>query len=315
MIDNINPNQQPELSEQDAELLSAYIDDMLPIDERRVLEARLDNEPFLQRELLALRQTVAWVNALPTLKAPRDFTLSAEDIAPAPQKIVKMPQRNNNTWWIASVAAMIVVIIGVVAILPNLTSPSPANDVAQEQVAFANTAPANFESADGVDGVNTADDFSADSAEEIAPAPEISRNIDPETQAQESSAGMDNRSQPVQSPIGMSGQGSAPQSPPINTAMDVVQAEPETTEITTANMSYDADDTANIASASVMMDDAAIEEAESDVSDMEDSNSAGDMPEADIMMDTLDISPIQHIINLISNWLEAIRQIFALIQS
>lgn len=311
MIDNINPNQQPELSEQDAELLSAYIDDMLPIDDRHVLEARLNNEPFLQRELSALRQTVTWVNALPTLKAPHDFTISAEDVTPAPQKIIPIPQRNN--WFMASVAAIIITIIGIVAILPNLTSSSPTGDVAQEQVAFANTAPADFESADEADGVNTANDFSVDSAEEIAPAPEVARDADPETQAQQASAGIDNRSQSAQPTIVMAGQGNAPENASSSETMGIVQAESE------ATTNYDADDTApnsNIAASSAMMDnsidDELLEEAETE--DMQDNVS--DMPEADIiMMDTIDISPVQRAINLINNWLEIIRQIFTLIQS
>lgn len=318
MTDNINPNQQPDLSEQDAELLSAYMDNVLPIDERRALEARLNNEPFLQRELSALRQTVAWINTLPTLKAPRDFTISAEDVTPVPQKIVKMPQRNN-TWLLASVAAIIVVIIGVVAILPSL-SPAPLANTASEQVAFANTAiaPTDFVASDEADdGIGASDNFSADSVEEAPPAPEISRNIDPETQAQESSAGIDNRSLFTQPANIMSGQGSAPENASDGMAMDVMQAEPETTEIVIANDSYD--DTApnaNIASASAsaVMSDAPIEEAEAE--DMQGSDS--DMPEADtdtVMMDTLEINPIQRVINLLATWLELIRQIFNIIQA
>jgi len=66
---------EPNLTDQDYESLSAYIDEMLEDSERLALEARLSAEPLLRRELAALRQTVALIHQLPTLKAPRNFTL------------------------------------------------------------------------------------------------------------------------------------------------------------------------------------------------------------------------------------------------
>lgn len=63
------------LTDNDYELLSAYIDEMLDDAERSAVEQRLREEPLLRRELAALRQTVALLRRLPTLKAPRDFTL------------------------------------------------------------------------------------------------------------------------------------------------------------------------------------------------------------------------------------------------
>ena len=65
------------LTDHDYELLSAYLDGTLSDSERSTLEARLQAEPDLRRELEALRQTVTLVKALPTLKAPRNFTLNA----------------------------------------------------------------------------------------------------------------------------------------------------------------------------------------------------------------------------------------------
>ena len=62
-------------TEQDYELLSAYIDDALAQSERAALESRLRTDARLQRELDSLRQTVQLINQLPTLRAPRDFTL------------------------------------------------------------------------------------------------------------------------------------------------------------------------------------------------------------------------------------------------
>ncbi len=65
------------MSGNDYELLSAYIDEALSPAERAELESRLQAEPRLQQELNRLRQTVMLLRDLPTLKAPRDFTLSA----------------------------------------------------------------------------------------------------------------------------------------------------------------------------------------------------------------------------------------------
>ena len=65
------------LTDQDYELLSAYIDDALTEGERATLDGRLRAETELRRELEALRGTVALLNALPARKAPRDFTLDA----------------------------------------------------------------------------------------------------------------------------------------------------------------------------------------------------------------------------------------------
>ena len=120
MTEKLNPNRQPELSERDAELLSAYLDGMLTTQEQRALEARLETDLFLRGELAAMRQTVAWMNALPTLKAPRDFTISAEDVKTTVSPKV-IPMQNRNLWLTASAAAIVIVIIGVAAILPQLS--------------------------------------------------------------------------------------------------------------------------------------------------------------------------------------------------
>lgn len=137
MTENPTPNNQPQLTERDAELLSAYIDDMLTDDERTALEARLSTEPFLARELAAMRQTVAWINTLPTMQAPRNFTLTIEQAeairpaaatkasdnpkttgpAPSPEskRILQFPV--SASWAIGSAAALIVVVFGAVILL------------------------------------------------------------------------------------------------------------------------------------------------------------------------------------------------------
>ncbi|MDX2078999.1 MAG: hypothetical protein SFZ02_21380, partial [bacterium] len=63
-------------SPEDLELLSAYLDNMLNEVERSALEIRLAQNEALRTELEALRATVALIKGLPTLKAPRNFTLT-----------------------------------------------------------------------------------------------------------------------------------------------------------------------------------------------------------------------------------------------
>lgn len=59
----------------DLELLSAYLDGELNPEERASLETRLADDPTLRRELNTLRATVELIGTLPTLRAPRNFTL------------------------------------------------------------------------------------------------------------------------------------------------------------------------------------------------------------------------------------------------
>jgi len=61
--------------ERQDELLSAYLDGELSAGERARLEAQLANDPALQAELDALRQTVALVHDLPQIPSPRNFIL------------------------------------------------------------------------------------------------------------------------------------------------------------------------------------------------------------------------------------------------
>jgi anti-sigma factor RsiW len=135
MNENWTPkNPPPELSDEDAELLSAYIDKMLDATEAAALEARLANDAFLRSELAAMRQMLGWLNTMPQLKAPRNFTISEADVRPAEPKLVVMPRRNN--WRLLSAAAAIfLVVIGFAAFIAN----NPALKNEQAEVAFAPT--------------------------------------------------------------------------------------------------------------------------------------------------------------------------------
>src|SRR3990172_1219271 len=88
----------------DLDRLSAYLDNQLSPAEKAGLEARLAGEPGLRSALTDLRVTVRLLRALPTVKPPRSFTLTAAQaeavrrprglrlfpalrLAPAPRKV------------------------------------------------------------------------------------------------------------------------------------------------------------------------------------------------------------------------------------
>jgi hypothetical protein len=111
-----------DMTERDYELLSAYIDNMLAESERSALETRLLEDEDLQRELDALRDTVALVNALPTLKAPRNFTLTAEMIAPAAttpadETETKRPINFPAVSLLSTAAAFVLIVLGIVLLV------------------------------------------------------------------------------------------------------------------------------------------------------------------------------------------------------
>ena len=62
----------------DWEALSAYLDDQLKAKDRVRLESRLNENPELRSALEELRRTRAVLRSQPPLRAPRNFTLTAE---------------------------------------------------------------------------------------------------------------------------------------------------------------------------------------------------------------------------------------------
>src|SRR5688572_8345264 len=87
-----------------SELLSGYIDGTLNNAERAALETRLAQDADLRRELAALQQTVMLVKNLPTLKAPRNFTIT-------PQMVKRRQPRILSLLPVLSAAAAMVVLI------------------------------------------------------------------------------------------------------------------------------------------------------------------------------------------------------------
>lgn len=121
------------LTDHDYELLSTYLDGELSDSERSALETRLENEPALRRELDALRQTVTLVNQLPTLKAPRSFTLDARMIRPA--RLLILPTTAAFSALSAAAAVLLLVLGGYVLFSQNLLSAPPGEPQAAQQIA------------------------------------------------------------------------------------------------------------------------------------------------------------------------------------
>lgn len=142
----------PNLSDTDYELLSAYIDGALSDSERSALEARLQDDLALQYELTALRQTVALINQLPKMIAPRDFTLTPEMVG---IRLVDKPRRPlifPTLQVVSAVAAMVMIVFSVGLFLTTngdsnksasdnsvALQSEPLTSTDESEVAFANT--------------------------------------------------------------------------------------------------------------------------------------------------------------------------------
>ncbi len=126
----VSPNQP---SSQDIELLSAYIDDALSDAERASLESRLQREPALQRELNELRVVVQAVRALPPVKAPRNFTLTADMVAlPEPEPLPKAATfllfpTSAMFSALSAAAATVLILFGVVILFIQASAPPIAS--------------------------------------------------------------------------------------------------------------------------------------------------------------------------------------------
>ena len=104
-----------ELSANDFERLSAYLDGELPDEERMALEAELESNNTLRAELASIEQTIRLIQALPELQVPRDFTLTREMLQEpdsTPANMVAMPKQSRTNIWLATAAMFVVVIAG-----------------------------------------------------------------------------------------------------------------------------------------------------------------------------------------------------------
>jgi hypothetical protein len=73
-----------EISTQDLQLLSAYLDGQLPAKERTRIETRLQSQPELREELESLRRTRLMLGQLTKRRAPRNFFITAEMVPKRP---------------------------------------------------------------------------------------------------------------------------------------------------------------------------------------------------------------------------------------
>jgi hypothetical protein len=94
MLDAFKNRNKPD-EEQIDELLSAYLDGALELDERKMLEARLQEDQELLAHLGVLRETKKALAQLPQVAVPRNFILSPSMVAPA--KPTPRPRRRR-TW-------------------------------------------------------------------------------------------------------------------------------------------------------------------------------------------------------------------------
>ena len=124
------------ISEQDYELLSAYLDDMLETSQRAELEVRLNNDSELRAELNALRQMVQLVRSLPELAAPRSYTLTPEQALKIRSERVRPAAEGRILRFVVPVlsaaASMMLVLFGL-ALLLN----SPGSSVTTPSIAMA----------------------------------------------------------------------------------------------------------------------------------------------------------------------------------
>lgn len=109
-----------QISPQDWQLLSAYLDHQLSPREQEHLEKRLRSTPELQNALEGLRQTRAVLRAVPRRKVPRNFTLKPEDVA------ALAPRRLPRLFPVLSFSSALAAVLMVLALFVRLPAPSAA---------------------------------------------------------------------------------------------------------------------------------------------------------------------------------------------
>nr|HMQ55242.1 zf-HC2 domain-containing protein [Anaerolineae bacterium] len=115
------------------DLLSPYIDGEVTAEERRQVESALADSAELQQELESLQQTVLLLKHLPTMPAPRPFTLSEADVQPI------RPAKKRPFWlsgWFGGLAAATAAVICVTVVFFN-QSMSMGGALQQADVAMA----------------------------------------------------------------------------------------------------------------------------------------------------------------------------------
>ncbi|MBL8130741.1 MAG: hypothetical protein JNL42_02700 [Anaerolineae bacterium] len=128
----------------DLELLNAYIDGALNDQERAALDARLTSEPALRREYESLRATAELLGALPTLRSPRDLTLTRAAARSA--RVYRLPTAAIS---FASAAASILLILAGLTVMRPVGE-SALRTASEQAAASVTEAPATETLTDGV---------------------------------------------------------------------------------------------------------------------------------------------------------------------
>lgn len=121
------------LSPQDLEILSAYLDNQLAAGEVKRLETRLVENDGLRATLDDLKHTRHMLRALPKMRAPRNFTLSAQMAGE-----IRQPRRSfwqlGSSWVMVSAVAVMLLMVTLMGDVMGVFTPAPmlaANDASQ----------------------------------------------------------------------------------------------------------------------------------------------------------------------------------------
>jgi hypothetical protein len=117
------------LSPQDLMLISSYLDDQLPPAEKKKVEARIATDPAFRSSVEELRYTRKLLRALPSKRAPRNFTLSAQQV---PRRNAFLPQRILSFTSAAAAVLTLVVFVGSQFLPAFLSTKSAAAPMAAE---------------------------------------------------------------------------------------------------------------------------------------------------------------------------------------
>lgn len=121
------------MDNRDVMLLSAYLDDELTAEERIQFEKRLQSDSQLQAELDELRQTIAFIQQMPLLKAPRNYTLNPAEFQPRTRPMIYRLRP------VLAVAAALVMVCGAVFFFMSLQSGDEASESQSVDIAAAPT--------------------------------------------------------------------------------------------------------------------------------------------------------------------------------
>ena len=128
-----------QMSQQDWEALSAFLDGQLPQRERILLEARLHSDAELSAALEELRRTRQVLRNLPRLRSPRNFTLSRQLV-----KQKRPSLRLSPVFGLASALASLLLLVIIVIDGLNITGGAVPVALQEADVSAMETAPAEL---------------------------------------------------------------------------------------------------------------------------------------------------------------------------